>query len=156
MDENKRKEAMNAEYGPSDVMDNGRVFFDLAPIPVARFPYNPNMDGGLFYMRFMTPEEIREGAKAVFSERYGFGREKSQIHIDQKVDHDRDVYGYAFRDTVGNTIVIVEYNYMVTLIQYKENEFSVSRFAEGVELVEIAIKSIMNADKEEEAKNGQE
>lgn len=53
------------------------------------------------------------------------------------------MYGYAFRDALDNTIVIVERDYMVAWIEYPEKAFSASRFAEAVEQVEIPIVAVM-------------
>lgn len=150
MDKNKWKESMNAEYGVRAIMNKGRIIIDLrTSYPRNLYPYNPNVtDGDLMFIRFMTQDELREGAAAIIAERYGLGREKARIRIDQTEDHDPDLYGYAFRDALDNTIVIVERDYMVAWVQYKEKAFSATRFAEAVEQVEIPIIAAMGDEED--------
>lgn len=117
--------------------------------PGNRWPYlYTDSDGLLIGIRRMTPDELREGAASVISERLGLDYMKASIRIDQTEDHDPDLYGYAFRDALDTTIVIVERDYMVAQITYQEKAFSASRFAEVVEQVEIPIIAAMGDEED--------
>lgn len=141
MDKNKWKEAMNAKYGVRGSMNKGLK----KGYPRNRYPYHyMDTDGALIDIRLMTPDELREGAAAIIAERLDLGAPKARIRIDQTEDNDPDLYGYAYRDTSGNTHVIVERDYMVAMIQYREKAFSAARFAEAVEQVEIPIVTAMD------------
>ena len=140
MDKNKWKEAMNAKYGASRSMNKDYE----TSYPGNRYPYHyMDTDGSLIIIRRMTKDELRGGAAQNIAVGLGLGAPKACIHIDQTEDNDPDLYGYAYRDAHGNTIVIVDRDYMVAWIQYPEKAFSASRFAETVEQVEIPIVAAM-------------
>lgn len=139
------KELMNAKHGTHVIVN---VDYETS-YPGNRFSYHyTDTDGTLVDIRRMTQDELRDGAAQCIAERYGLGPAKARIRIDQTEDNDPDLYGYAFRDTLDNTIVIVERDYMVAMIQYPEKAFSASRFAEAVEQVEIPMVAVM-VDEEE-------
>lgn len=118
--------------------------------PGNRYPYHyMDTDGSLISIRRMTQDELRDGAAQCIAEGLGLGAPKASIHIDQTEDNDPDLFGYAYRGEFDTTIVIVERDYMVAQISYKEKAFSASRFAEAVEQVEIPMVAAMYADEEE-------
>ena len=117
--------------------------------PLNRYPYHyKDTDGSLIIIRRMLQYELRDGAAKCIAEGLGLGAPKASICIDQTEDHDPNLYGYAYRDELDNTIVIVERDYMVAWIEYPEKAFSASRFAEVVEQVEIPIVAAMHAEEE--------
>ena len=140
MNKNKWKEAMNAKYGVRGSMNE---YYDTS-YPVNRFPYHyKDTDGSLIIIRRMTQDELRDGAAQRIAEGLGLGAPKASFRIDQAEDNDPDLLGYAYRDAHGNTIVIVERDYMVAWIEYPEKALSASRFAETVEQVEIPMVAAM-------------
>lgn len=146
MDKNKWKEAMNAKYGASRSMNKDSETSD----PRTRWPYlYTDSDGSLISIRRMTQDELRDGAAQCIAEGLVLGAPKACIHIDQTEDNDPDLHGYAYRVPMDTTFVIVERDYMVAQITYKEKAFSASRFAEVVEQVEIPIVEVMKVDVEE-------
>ena len=136
MDANKLKELMKKA--------NQCVRVIINKDDMNRWPYlYTDSDGSLISIRRMTQDELREGAASVISESLGLDYMKASIRIDQTEDNDPDLYGYAFRAALDTTIVIVERDYMVAQITYKEKAFSASRFAEAVEQVEIPMVAVM-------------
>lgn len=134
MDMSKYKEIIKEKHSVRVIMNDG------AEKVYRRYHYYfEDSDGNLFSVRRKTPRELQFGAARVIAEMLGLDYHKADIMINQTEVGQPILFGYAYRDAHGNTIVIVERDKGVAVMSYKENVFSASRFVEAVEHLEIPI-----------------